>query len=283
MQRERVGVYVDQANINMNGGFDMSYVALRDFCLRGNASPASLNVYSPYDTSKSEKDSSWSGRFMGYQSAIREIGFNLKMKHVSTHDEGGKKALKSNSDIEMAVDILESSKRLDRVVIVTGDGDFAPLIDAVKRMGVRVEVIAFDNCSSLLRDASDAVYSGWIIPGLIPTQDGKIRGVIDNISIDGSDLGSIRFFSELSSDSITPFSPDICDYAVFHKDSVISADISILRGAIVEFEASDCSVVDSESREVMATEVFPVKISTRSGWYKSFELPLSLADISANG
>jgi uncharacterized LabA/DUF88 family protein len=52
-------------------------------------------------------------------------------------------SMKANFDIELAVDILTMSERLDVVVLMSGDGDFVRVVELVESRGVRVEVAAF--------------------------------------------------------------------------------------------------------------------------------------------
>lgn len=46
-------------------------------------------------------------------------------------------------DVSLAVDVMENRDRLDIVVLVTGDGDFVPMVRALNRSGVRVLVVYF--------------------------------------------------------------------------------------------------------------------------------------------
>lgn len=274
MLRERVGVYVDQSNINMSGGYTMDYSVLRNFALRGEAQGVHLNVYSSFDAGKAERDPGWASRFLGYQSAIRQLGYHLKMKQSQMFDDGEKKICKANVDVDIAVDIMESAARLDRIVLLTGDGDFATLIQAARRLGSRVEVIAFDNCSAMLREAADAVFPGWLIPGLLPTDSGRarLRGIIEEISVQGSELGVIRYLRDdlIITQPLMPMAPENCGYAIFHNDSVRVTDQSILRGAVVEFTPHESDADEGEQIEIRAVDIQPLRIATRSGWYKPF-------------
>jgi uncharacterized protein (TIGR00288 family) len=56
--------------------------------------------------------------------------------------------IKASMDIEMALEILSMAPHLDEVVLVTGDGDFAPLVDTLSRMGKVVKVIGPDRFTS---------------------------------------------------------------------------------------------------------------------------------------
>lgn len=57
-------------------------------------------------------------------------------------------SMKANFDIELAIDILTMSDRLDVVVLMSGDGDFRRLVELVASRGVRVEVVAFSETAS---------------------------------------------------------------------------------------------------------------------------------------
>jgi uncharacterized LabA/DUF88 family protein len=57
-------------------------------------------------------------------------------------------SMKANFDIELAIDILTMSDRLDVVVLMSGDGDFRRLVELISSRGVRVEVVAFSESAS---------------------------------------------------------------------------------------------------------------------------------------
>ena len=57
-------------------------------------------------------------------------------------------SMKANFDIELAIDILTMSDRLDVVVLMSGDGDFRRLVELISSRGVRVEVVAFGETAS---------------------------------------------------------------------------------------------------------------------------------------
>jgi uncharacterized LabA/DUF88 family protein len=57
-------------------------------------------------------------------------------------DASGRRKLKGNMDIELAVDALELAEHVDHIVLFSGDGDFRPLVAALQRRGVRVTVVS---------------------------------------------------------------------------------------------------------------------------------------------
>ncbi len=58
-------------------------------------------------------------------------------------------SVKGNFDVEMAIDLVTMSERLDVVAVVSGDSDFARAVEMVQSRGVRVEVVAFAGSTSV--------------------------------------------------------------------------------------------------------------------------------------
>src|ERR1700694_4621563 len=57
-------------------------------------------------------------------------------------DATGRRKVKGNMDVELAVHAMELAEHIDHLVLVSGDGDFRPLAEAVQRRGVRVTVVS---------------------------------------------------------------------------------------------------------------------------------------------
>src|SRR6202789_4463688 len=57
-------------------------------------------------------------------------------------DAMGRRKIKGNMDIELAIDVMEMAQYLDHVVLFSGDGDFRRLVEAIQRKGVRVTVVS---------------------------------------------------------------------------------------------------------------------------------------------
>jgi uncharacterized LabA/DUF88 family protein len=57
-------------------------------------------------------------------------------------DATGRRKIKGNMDIELAIDVMEMAQHLDHIVLFSGDGDFRRLVEAVQRKGVRVTVVS---------------------------------------------------------------------------------------------------------------------------------------------
>lgn len=57
-------------------------------------------------------------------------------------DSQGRRKIKGNMDIELAIDVMEMAERVDHIILFSGDGDFRRLLEAVQRKGVRVTVVS---------------------------------------------------------------------------------------------------------------------------------------------
>jgi uncharacterized LabA/DUF88 family protein len=57
-------------------------------------------------------------------------------------DAAGRRKIKGNMDIELAIDVMEMAEHVDHIALFSGDGDFRRLVEAVQRRGVRVSVVS---------------------------------------------------------------------------------------------------------------------------------------------
>ena len=73
-------------------------------------------------------------------SMLQQKSYEVKRKDLRQRSDG---SAKGDWDMGMAIDIMRFVSKLDIVVLVSGDGDFVPLVDLVKTLGPRVEVISF--------------------------------------------------------------------------------------------------------------------------------------------
>jgi uncharacterized LabA/DUF88 family protein len=76
----------------------------------------------------------------GFISMLQLKGYDVRQKDLRTRSDG---SAKGDWDMGMAIDIMELVDRLDVIALVTGDGDFVSLLNLVKTIGPRVEVISF--------------------------------------------------------------------------------------------------------------------------------------------
>ncbi|MBI1956973.1 MAG: NYN domain-containing protein, partial [Candidatus Niyogibacteria bacterium] len=88
--------------------------------------------------------------------ALEKIGIEPKNKDIQIFAGGVKKA---DWDVGLTIDAVRLAPRVDTLVLVTGDGDFVPLVEYLKegQFGIQVEVMAFGRSTSAkLRETADA-------------------------------------------------------------------------------------------------------------------------------
>lgn len=89
-----------------------------------------------------------------FHQALATQGFEVKTKPLQTFVGGQKKG---DWDVGIAVDILQLEQKVDVVVLVSGDGDFVPLVEFAKGKGLRVEIMSFrESTSSALIAAANS-------------------------------------------------------------------------------------------------------------------------------
>ena len=136
---ERIGLFIDGANLYAAAralGFDIDYKKLLQlFADKGHL------VRAFYYTALIEDQE---------YSPIRPLvdwldynGYTMVTKPTKEFtDASGRRKIKGNMDIELAIDVMEMAERLDHVVLFSGDGDFRRLVEAVQRRGKRVSVVS---------------------------------------------------------------------------------------------------------------------------------------------
>ena len=197
----KTGIYVDAENIKMCGGYGMRYDVLVDLADSGNCTMLRANCYLAEDRERTRKDPEYRQKVYFYHNILRQCGFKIIKKYVRRyHDEEGNVTTKANADMDLAIDALLQARNLDKVILLTGDGDFIRLVTAIQNMGCRVEVIGFHNVSHELREAADSYLSGFLIPGLLPIQangqsgEGQWqRGTVANFNPDRG-FGFFRYY-----------------------------------------------------------------------------------------
>ncbi|MDF2095290.1 LabA-like NYN domain-containing protein [Aquibaculum arenosum] len=136
---ERVALFIDGANLHSTAkslNFDIDYKRLYDLF----ASQARLLRAFYYTAMLDEQEYSPLRPLIDW---LDYNGYSLVTKPVKEFTDGtGRRRIKGNMDIELAIDMMELANRLDHVVLFSGDGDFRRLIEAVQRRGVRVTVIS---------------------------------------------------------------------------------------------------------------------------------------------
>ena len=135
----KIALFIDGANLYATAktlGFDIDYKRLlKEFQSRGTL----LRAF--YYTAIIEDQE---------YSSIRPLidwldynGYTVVTKATKEFiDASGRRKVKGNMDIELAVDAMELAEHVDQIVLFSGDGDFRSLVEAVQRRGVRVTVVS---------------------------------------------------------------------------------------------------------------------------------------------
>ena len=137
--QERVALFIDGANLYATAralGFDIDYKRLLELF------STQCNLIRAFYYTALIEDQDYS--------PIRPLvdwldynGFTMVTKPTKEFtDSMGRRKIKGNMDIELAIDVMEMAERLDHIVIFSGDGDFRRLVEAVQRKGVRVSVVS---------------------------------------------------------------------------------------------------------------------------------------------
>jgi uncharacterized LabA/DUF88 family protein len=139
MSVERIALFIDGANLYATAkalAFDIDYKRLlKEFQSRGRL------VRAFYYTALMEDQE---------YSSIRPLidwldynGYRVVTKPTKEFvDSTGRRKVKGNMDIELAIDALELAPFIDHAVIFSGDGDFRSLVEALQRRGVLVSVVS---------------------------------------------------------------------------------------------------------------------------------------------
>ena len=184
----KAGVFLDVENLSRNGGWGMRYNVILDLARAQEAMVLRANAYLASDPTREEQEPDFRKRSEEFRNAIRRNGFHLVLKEVRRYrDDDGNVFLKANSDLDLAVDALVQSQKLDYVLLGSGDGDFVRLVRALQNRGKRVDLLSFANTSYELQREVDYYLSGFLIPGLVPSnqaEEDRRRGILYSVNED---------------------------------------------------------------------------------------------------
>ncbi len=146
---QRVGVFVDVQNMYYSARYmynaKVNFKALLQDAVQGRTFVRALAyVIRTEDVGREE-----------FFKVLENLGYEVKGKDIQVFVDGSKKG---DWDIGIAMDMIEMAPRLDTLVLISGDGDFIPLVEHLQRaLGCRVEVIAFGkSASGKLKEAADS-------------------------------------------------------------------------------------------------------------------------------
>jgi uncharacterized LabA/DUF88 family protein len=181
-ENQRVGIFIDVQNLyhsakNLYRG-RVNYSELIKHLLAGRQliramayvvkSEGIIEPLHPAQAKETKRDGAPNGLSSeaAFFEALENAGLELRLKDIQVWADGSKKA---DWDVGMAVDAIRMAEFLDVVILVTGDGDFIPLVDYLKwGRGRMVEVAGFRRSTSAkLQEAADKFINIEDIPRII--------------------------------------------------------------------------------------------------------------------
>jgi len=147
-KEQRVGILVDVSNMYHSAkNLYHKKVNFKEILKSAVAGRKLIRAIAYATKTESEEETS-------FFEALSQQGFEIKMKDLQIFRSGAKKA---DWDVGITVDAIKLSKSLDVIVLVTGDGDFLPLVEYLQgTSGCLVEVLAFQQTTSAkLRELAD--------------------------------------------------------------------------------------------------------------------------------
>lgn len=146
-KKERIALFVDSQNLYYSARMNFAAKVNYEKLLRLITEDRKLIKAYAYIVQPPDGD------VKPFATSLERIGYIVKAKDVRTRADGSAKA---NWDMGIALDILGILDRVDTIVLASGDGDFAPLVDFIKNKNKRVEIFAFpENTAYDLKEKAD--------------------------------------------------------------------------------------------------------------------------------
>ena len=138
-ERERAVAFIDEANLAKQAsklGIEIDYKKLLSY-LRNEHNLVRAYLYTGIDLSlQYVKD---------FILMLKRTGYRVVHYRGVPRSDG---SVKANLDVYLVVDMLSMADWYDTAILISGDGDFAPAIEAISRKGVRIEVISLEEHTS---------------------------------------------------------------------------------------------------------------------------------------
>ena len=145
----KTGIYVDAENVRLCGGYGMRYDVLARYASLPPSTVLRANSYVVEDTERVQRDEDYRRKLHRYHNILRSCGFKLIKKSVQRYvDAEGEVTVKADADMDLAIDAILQSRNLDRIIILSGDGDYARLLQALQNKGFAV-VEALSPCPTI--------------------------------------------------------------------------------------------------------------------------------------
>ncbi|MBT7610367.1 MAG: NYN domain-containing protein [Bacteriovoracaceae bacterium] len=145
---EKIAIFVDVQNIyytvkdGLKGQFDYNY-----FWKKVSNKNVLLETAFAYAIDRKDK------KQIQFQNILRGIGFTVKLKPFISRQDG---SAKGDWDVGITIDMLEVAIKVDRLILLSGDGDFAILVDKLISMKKTVDVYGVPSLTadSIIKSAS---------------------------------------------------------------------------------------------------------------------------------
>lgn len=138
-KNQRVGIFIDTQNLYHSAkniyGSKVNFDQVVKECLAGRSLTRAVAYVITTE----------SGEEKGFFEALEKVGIETKTKNLQVFAGGAKKG---DWDVGLAVDAIKLAPKLDAVILITGDGDYVPLVEYLKNQGCQVEVASFGKSTS---------------------------------------------------------------------------------------------------------------------------------------
>jgi len=139
-KEQRVGIYIDAQNL-YHSGKNLYHSKVNFGAIVKDALDGRKLVRAVAYVISTE-----SGDETGFFDALTKVGIETKVKDLQIFSSGAKKA---DWDVGLAIDAVKLAPKLDSVILLTGDGDFCPLVEYLQmNQGCQVEVVSFGKSTS---------------------------------------------------------------------------------------------------------------------------------------
>ena len=146
-KNQRVGIFIDTQNLYHSAKNIYGAKVNFDQVVKEGLAGRSLTRAMAYVVTTE------SGEEKSFFEALEKIGIETQTKDLQVFAGGAKKG---DWDVGLAVDAIKLAPKLDAVILITGDGDFVPLVEYLKNVGCQVEVASFGKSTSArLIEATD--------------------------------------------------------------------------------------------------------------------------------
>jgi uncharacterized LabA/DUF88 family protein len=174
----------------------------------------------------------------GFHEALSRFGYELKIKELKIRPDPDGRAgttAKGSWEIGMTIDAITMASKLDCVTLVTGDGDYVPLVECLKMNGCRVEVVSFERSTAgeLVKAADQyiPIQEAWIfkekkfentssstvLPGVLgPTTSGNT--VYEGLPRDDDLDADAAAAAAANAAEVVRFASDVHAHAAYDED-----------------------------------------------------------------